>query len=184
MTNRRSESSSAPPAKAVLPTIPQSGSSTAKQHGAFEVEIVDLRDFPMPFFDEPASPAGCIEERGWPCAGRKKIESLDGFIMTAAEYNHGPTAVLQGTRSTMRQRVEHKPVAFVGYGGVGGARAVEQLRLNAIELADGADPRTASTSSGRLRAGCQGREEARGVRLPQRQPPRACSISLPGGRTP
>jgi NAD(P)H-dependent FMN reductase len=28
----------------------------------------------------------------------------------------------------------NKPVAFVGYGGVGGARAVEQLRLNAIEL--------------------------------------------------
>ena len=28
----------------------------------------------------------------------------------------------------------NKPVAFVGCGGVGGARAVEQLRLHAIEL--------------------------------------------------
>ena len=27
-----------------------------------------------------------------------------------------------------------KPAAFVGYGGVGGARAIEQLRLHAIEL--------------------------------------------------
>lgn len=29
---------------------------------------------------------------------------------------------------------QNKPIGFVGYGGVGGARAVEQLRMIAIEL--------------------------------------------------
>jgi len=106
----------------------------AKQHGAFEVEIVDLRDFPMPFFDEPASPAWVPSKNEVALRWQKKIDSLDGFIMTAAEYNHGPTAVLKNALDYAANEWNNKPVAFVGYGGVGGARAVEQLRLNAIEL--------------------------------------------------
>ena len=33
-----------------------------------------------------------------------------------------------------RQEFNRKPIGFVGYGGVGAARAVEQLRLVAVEL--------------------------------------------------
>jgi catechol 2,3-dioxygenase-like lactoylglutathione lyase family enzyme len=52
----------------------------------------------------------------------------------AAEYNHGPTAVLKNALDYAYAEWGNKPVAFVGYGGVDGARAVEQLRLHAIEL--------------------------------------------------
>ena len=65
---------------------------------------------------------------------QKKVASLDGFIFTAAEYNRGPTAVLKNALDYAYKEWNQKPVAFVGYGGVGGARAVEQLRLHAVEL--------------------------------------------------
>jgi len=106
----------------------------AKMHGAFDVELIDLRDFPMPFFDEAASPAWVPSKNETAQRWQKKIDSLDGFIMTAAEYNHGPTAVLKNAIDYASNEWNNKPVAFVGYGGVGGARAVEQLRLIAVEL--------------------------------------------------
>lgn len=99
-----------------------------------EVETVDLKDYPMPFFAEPVSPAwGEVADetaRRW----QAKLSSFDGFVITAAEYNHAPTAVLKNALDYAYGEWGRKPVAFVGYGGVGGARAVEQLRQIAIEL--------------------------------------------------
>ena len=65
---------------------------------------------------------------------QKKIAELDGYIIVAAEYNRGPTGALKNALDYAYKEWNNKPVAFVGYGGVGAARAVEQLRLNAIEL--------------------------------------------------
>jgi NAD(P)H-dependent FMN reductase len=63
---------------------------------------------------------------------KKKLREFDGFIFTVAEYNHAPTAVLKNAIDL--GEFIHKPVGFVGYGGVGGARAVEQLRLVFVEM--------------------------------------------------
>ncbi len=106
----------------------------AKARGDLDIEIVDLRDYPLPFFEEERSPAwgpstGEVAQR-W----QKKVAELDGFIFTAAEYNHGPTAVLKNALDYAYTEWKRKPAAFVGYGGVGGARAVEQLRMHAVEL--------------------------------------------------
>jgi NAD(P)H-dependent FMN reductase len=106
----------------------------AKAQGDFEVEIVDLRDFPLPFFDEVASPAWAPSKSEVAQKWQDKVASLDGFIITVAEYNRGPTGVLKNALDYAYNEWNNKPVAFVGYGGVGGARAVEQLRLNAVEL--------------------------------------------------
>ena len=65
---------------------------------------------------------------------QKKVASFDGFIFTAAEYSRGPTAVLKNALDYAYTEWNKKPVGFVGYGGVGGARAIEQLRLHSIEL--------------------------------------------------
>lgn len=62
------------------------------------------------------------------------MAELDGYLVTAAEYNRGPTGVLKNALDHAYREYNRKPVAFVGYGSVGGARAVEQLRLIAIEL--------------------------------------------------
>ncbi|ESY76813.1 FMN reductase [Mesorhizobium sp. LNHC221B00] len=106
----------------------------AKSHADIDVEIVDLRDFPLPFFDEVASSAWVPSTNEVAQRWQKKVAEYDGFIFTAAEYNHGPTAVLKNAIDYAANEWNKKPAGFVGYGGVGGARAVEQLRMHAVEL--------------------------------------------------
>ncbi|MDB5862609.1 MAG: NADPH-dependent reductase [Betaproteobacteria bacterium] len=99
-----------------------------------DFELIDLRDYPLPLFNEPGSPAwGPIDNevaKRWAA----RLAGLDGFILVTPEYNHGPSAVLKNALDYAYNEFIRKPVAFVGYGGVGGARAVEQLRLVAAEL--------------------------------------------------
>ncbi len=106
----------------------------AKERGDLEVEVVDLRDYPLPFFDEVGSSLYVPSQNEVAQRWQKKVASFDGFIFTAAEYNRGPTAVLKNALDYAYTEWNRKPASFVGYGGVGGARAVEQLRLHAVEL--------------------------------------------------
>ena len=110
----------------------------AKAKG-LDVEILDLRDYPLPFFEEAMSPTMAATKEGaypYPVSAKwtAKIGEADGFIMIAAEYNHGYTAVLKNAIDYVSREWNKKPVAFVGYGSVGGARAIEQLREVAVEL--------------------------------------------------
>jgi NAD(P)H-dependent FMN reductase len=100
------------------------------------LEVLDLRDHRLPFFNEPASPAytGGVYTQPEAEAWRKRIGVLDAFIATVAEYNHGPTAVLKNAFDSAYLEWQRKPIGFVGYGGVGGARAIETLRGVVIEL--------------------------------------------------
>ncbi|RWD64355.1 NADPH-dependent FMN reductase [Mesorhizobium sp.] len=106
----------------------------AKAHADVDVEIVDLRDWPLPFFDEVASSAWAPSQNEVAQRWQKKVAEFDGFIFTAAEYNHAPTGVLKNAIDYAANEWNKKPAGFVGYGSVGGARAVEQLRLIAVEL--------------------------------------------------
>ena len=98
--------------------------------------VLDLRDNRLPFFNEPASPAftGGAYSQPEAEAWRKRIGEFDAFVATAAEYNHGPTAVLKNAFDSAFIEWHRKPIAFVGYGGVGAARAIETLRGVVIEL--------------------------------------------------
>ncbi len=108
--------------------------SIAKARGDLDIEIVDLRDYPLPFFDEVSSslyaPSKSEVAQRW----QKKVAEFDGFIVSAAEYSRGPTASLKNALDYAYTEWNRKPISFVGYGGVGGARAIEQLRLNSVEL--------------------------------------------------
>lgn len=106
----------------------------AAKRSDIEVEVVDLRDYPLPFFDEDRSPAWAPSKSEVAKRWQEKVAGLDGFIVTAAEYNHAPTAVLKNAFDYAYNEWVRKPIGFVGYGGVGGARAVEQLRMVAVEL--------------------------------------------------
>jgi NAD(P)H-dependent FMN reductase len=64
----------------------------------------------------------------------KKIAPMDAFIIVTPEYNHGYPAVLKNALDYLYAEWNEKPVAFVSYGSVGGARVVEQLRLVVAEL--------------------------------------------------
>lgn len=97
-------------------------------------EIVDLRDYPLPFFDEPRSPMWAPPRDETAVRWAAKLEEFDGFIFVTAEYNHGISGVLKNALDYAYAPFVRKAAAFLGYGSVGGARAVEQLRLNAVEL--------------------------------------------------
>lgn len=106
----------------------------AEARGDIDVEVVDLRDYPLPFFNEVVSPAWGPSQDETAQKWQKKIASLDGFIIIAAEYNRGPTGVLKNALDYAYNEWAKKAVTFVGYGSVGATRAVEQLRLHAVEL--------------------------------------------------
>src|SRR6266478_9270249 len=98
------------------------------------VELIDLRDYPMPFFDEPATNAWVPSKNEVAKRWQKKVAEFDGYIFVTAEYNRGVPAVLKNALDYAYPEWNNKPAAFVGYGSVGAARAIEQLRLIAIEL--------------------------------------------------
>jgi len=106
----------------------------AAERDDVEIEIVDLRDYPMPFFDEVASNAWVPSQNTAAQQWQKKIASFDGYIFVTAEYNHGVPAVLKNALDYAYPEWNKKAAGFVGYGSVGGARAIEQLRLVSAEL--------------------------------------------------
>jgi NAD(P)H-dependent FMN reductase len=106
----------------------------ARRRTEFDVGLIDLKDYPMPLFAEEASPLYAPSKDGVARRWQKKVGEFDAIMFTAAEYNRGPTAVLKNALDYAYTEWNNKPVAFVGYGSVGGARAIEQLRLHAIEL--------------------------------------------------
>lgn len=103
----------------------------------FSLDVLDLRDHKLPFFNEPTPPAYFPEGKfSEPAAEawRQKIATYDGFIATVSEYNHGPTAVLKNAFDSAFFEWNRKPIGFIGHGGTGGVRAIEQLRQVVIEL--------------------------------------------------
>lgn len=99
-------------------------------------ELLDLRDYPMPFFDEAVTPSYKTEQYANPAVEsfRLKIAEGDAFIVVAPEYNHGYPAVLKNALDYVYQEWNKKPIGFVAYGSAMGARSVEQLRQVAVEL--------------------------------------------------
>ena len=106
----------------------------AKQRADLAFDLIDLRDHPLPFFNEPMSPVWVAPKNEAAQRWAAKLATLDGLIVVTPEYNHGPSAVLKNALDYAYKEFIRKPIGFVAYGGVGGARAVEQLRLTAIEL--------------------------------------------------
>ena len=76
----------------------------------------------------------------WAQRWQKKVAEFDGFVFVTAEYNHGISAVLKNALDYAYPEWNKKAAGFVGYGSVGGARAIEQLRLVLGRAADGDHP--------------------------------------------
>jgi NAD(P)H-dependent FMN reductase len=104
--------------------------------GDLSVELVDLRDYPLPFFEQPRPPAYSLRDYPDGAIARwgRKVDEADGYVFVTSEYNHGYPASLKNALDHAFPEWHRKPVAFVGYGNVGGARAIEQLRQVVVEL--------------------------------------------------
>ena len=105
------------------------------EHPELELDGIDLRDHPLPFFDGVA-PARTGRDYPREDVARlgAAIDGADGFVELTGEYNHGYPAVLKNAMDWTFVEWRHKPVTFVGWGNVGGARAIEQLRQVAVEF--------------------------------------------------
>lgn len=105
-------------------------------HDGITAEVLDLREYDMPFFNEAMTPSMKTVPYSHEAVIRftNRIAQADGFVMVTPEYNHSTSGVLKNAIDWVSEEWNNKPVAFVSYGSVGGARAVEHLRLIAIEL--------------------------------------------------
>jgi len=102
--------------------------------GEADFELVDLRDYDLPFFNEVASNLWVPSQDPKAIAWQKKVAEFDGYIFLVAEYNRSITAALKNALDQAYVEWNRKPAAYVGYGSVGGARAIEHLRLINVEL--------------------------------------------------
>jgi NAD(P)H-dependent FMN reductase len=113
----------------------------AQNHGGFQVEILDLRDWPLPMFAETFQTVGDFNDptyssplvRSW----NKKIAEADAYLIITPEYNHSVPAVLKNAIDSVfvSFAFRNKPMSVVGYSGgiTGGVRAIEHLAQIAVE---------------------------------------------------
>ncbi len=106
----------------------------ARARDDMTVELVDLRDYNLPFFDEMASnlwrPSQNPEAVRW----QKKLAEFDGYIFVVAEYNRSITGALKNALDQAFKEWMHKPMAAIAYGSMGGSVALNHLRAIAVEV--------------------------------------------------
>lgn len=102
----------------------------------FDLDLIDVREVTLPYYDLPAAPA--MAKRQYTSDAERvlgeRLDAADGYVIVTNEFNHGYSAALKNILDHYFAEFEHKPVAFVGYGNVGGSRAIEQLRQVVAEL--------------------------------------------------
>jgi NAD(P)H-dependent FMN reductase len=106
----------------------------ARRRDDAEYELVDIKDFELPLLDEPTPPAAGKYQQPHTKRWAAKIASLDAFVFVSPEYNHGIPGALKNAIDFLFAEWNHKAAGFVSYGGIGGARAVEHLRLVLAEV--------------------------------------------------
>lgn len=107
----------------------------AKAHGTFEVELLDLREWPLPFFQETLATLGDLKNPTYsqPIVKKwnQKIGEGDAYLFVTPEYNHSVPGVLKNALDSVFVSFgfRNKPAGMVGYsnGATGGARAVQHL---------------------------------------------------------
>lgn len=95
-----------------------------------EFEIIDIKEYDLPVFAEPTSPAYTDElvEREKQLPWSQKMSSQDGYIFIAPEYNHGIPSALKNALDFLYHELNDKAAGIVSYGSSGGVRSAEQLR--------------------------------------------------------
>ena len=101
-----------------------------------DAEIIDLGDYPMPFFEEPISPRYNPNRdpnttvKKW----LEKVSEFDAYIIVTPEYNHAIPGVLKNAIDYFDWQVKQKPFAIISHGSTGGARAISNLKVIISEV--------------------------------------------------
>ncbi|MBO4252347.1 NADPH-dependent FMN reductase [Streptomyces griseorubiginosus] len=103
-------------------------SDTARAHGHFDVEDIDLKETALPLHDEPDFPVTRKYTQPHTVAWSKTIERGDAYVFVTPEYNHGYSPSAKNAIDYLCHEWAFKPVSFVSYGGISaGTRSVQQL---------------------------------------------------------
>lgn len=108
-----------------------------KNESDLEIDVADLKEVDLPFYDEamPPSAPNMTYTNPKGTAWAKRVAEADAFLLLTAEYNHGPTPVLKNAIDWVYSGWNYKPVGFVSYGAAaGGTRAVQQLKQNLLNV--------------------------------------------------
>jgi NAD(P)H-dependent FMN reductase len=99
---------------------------------------VDIAAFGLPLLDGAVPPSLNQYSKPHTKAWAAKIASFDAFVFVTPKYNHATSGALKNAIDFLFREWNDKAAGFVGYGSVGGARAVEHLRLvmGEIKVAD------------------------------------------------
>ena len=116
------------------PKVAQWVFDKARERSDLDVELVDLKAFDLPFFNEVASNMWVPTKDPKAIAWQKKLAQFDGYIFVTPEYNRSVPGALKNAMDQAYVEWVRKAAAYVGYGSVGGARAVEHLRNISVEL--------------------------------------------------
>ena len=102
----------------------------AAGRGGATYELIDLKSFDVPLLTTNVHPMAANKHYDSEAVQRwsDAIDRQDGFIVVTPEYNHGVPGALKNAVDSLGNEWAGKPVAFVGYGSVGGVRAIEQWR--------------------------------------------------------
>lgn len=106
----------------------------ARKRQDMSFELVDMRDYDLPLFDEAASNLWVPSQDARAVKWQQKLAEFDGYVFLTAEYNHSVSGSLKNALDQAYKEWNRKPAAAMGYGGVGAARAIEHLRGIAVEL--------------------------------------------------
>ncbi|MFV0299972.1 MAG: NADPH-dependent FMN reductase [Paracoccus sp. (in: a-proteobacteria)] len=108
--------------------------SQVRDNPDLDFDLLDLRDFKLPFFNEAASNLWMPSSDPAAVAWQNKLAEYDGYVFILAEYNRSITGALKNALDQAYKEWNHKPMAALAYGSMGGTRALEHLRLIAVEL--------------------------------------------------
>ncbi len=109
----------------------------AREYGAFDVGVVDLAELNLPLLNEPNHPRLRDYTHPHTHEWSARVDAADAFVFVTPEYNHGYPAALKNAIDYLHQEWQHKPVAFVSYGGIAaGTRSMQQLTqvVTAVKL--------------------------------------------------
>jgi NAD(P)H-dependent FMN reductase len=101
----------------------------AREHGGFEIQLVDLAEVDLPFLDEPNHPSMREYTHQHTLDWSATVDAADAYVFVMPEYNFSFNAPLKNALDFLYYEWQYKPVGFVSYGNTSaGLRAVQMIK--------------------------------------------------------
>lgn len=103
----------------------------AKLMEGVDIEVVDLKNYNLPLFNEPLPPQGnknrqpATEVRKW----LDKLSEADAYIIVSPEYNRAMPGAMKNALDHIALEFKQKPIGLVTHGSAGGSSSMSTYRI-------------------------------------------------------